>query len=143
MKLSQLITTTVLLGSMLITAQAHNHKAKADIVDTAVAAGNFTTLAAALTAAGLVETLDEGSAVWVCINGNHAVFTGTGKSHPDHRGHRGLTYATLLVGHRDDACRTVRSKWLRYWEVFQGTSSWADFHAVLVRNHSSVPTVRI
>lgn len=29
----------------------------ADIVDTAVAAGNFTTLAAALTAAGLVETL--------------------------------------------------------------------------------------
>ncbi len=31
--------------------------ATADIVDTAVAAGNFTTLAAALTAAGLVDTL--------------------------------------------------------------------------------------
>jgi len=57
MKLSQLITTTVLLGSMLITAQAHNHKAKADIVDTAVAAGNFSTLVTAVKAAELVDTL--------------------------------------------------------------------------------------
>ena len=57
MKLSQLITTTVLLGSMLISAQAHNHKAKADIVDTAVAAGNFSTLVTAVKAAELVDTL--------------------------------------------------------------------------------------
>ena len=57
MKLSQLITTTVLLGSMLITAQAHNHKTKADIVDTAVAAGNFSTLVTAVKAAELVDTL--------------------------------------------------------------------------------------
>ncbi|WP_375201605.1 fasciclin domain-containing protein [Hyphococcus sp.] len=35
----------------------HHGKAKKDIVDTAVAAGDFTTLAAALEAAGLVETL--------------------------------------------------------------------------------------
>jgi len=35
----------------------HHSKAKSDIVDTAVAAGNFTTLAAALQAGGLVETL--------------------------------------------------------------------------------------
>lgn len=33
------------------------HRAKADIVDTAVSAGSFKTLAAALQAAGLVETL--------------------------------------------------------------------------------------
>jgi uncharacterized surface protein with fasciclin (FAS1) repeats len=40
-------------------AQAYDTKAKAsaDIVDTAVAAGSFNTLAAALKAAGLVETL--------------------------------------------------------------------------------------
>jgi uncharacterized surface protein with fasciclin (FAS1) repeats len=41
------------------TANAMNHgnHAKKDIVDTAVAAGSFKTLAAALTAAGLVDTL--------------------------------------------------------------------------------------
>jgi uncharacterized surface protein with fasciclin (FAS1) repeats len=43
------------------TSMASNHgdktKATKDIVDTAVAAGNFSTLAAALTAAGLIETL--------------------------------------------------------------------------------------
>src|SRR5690606_26752271 len=37
--------------------QAQAGKATADIVDTAVAAGQFNTLAAALTAAGLVDTL--------------------------------------------------------------------------------------
>ena len=36
---------------------AHAQPMSADIVDTAVAAGNFTTLATALTAAGLVDTL--------------------------------------------------------------------------------------
>lgn len=35
----------------------HHGKAKKDIIDTAVAAGDFNTLAAALAAAGLVETL--------------------------------------------------------------------------------------
>ncbi len=38
-------------------ANAYEAKAPADIVDTAVAAGSFKTLATALTAAGLVETL--------------------------------------------------------------------------------------
>lgn len=37
--------------------QARSTQAKGDIVDTAVAAGQFNTLAAALTAAGLVDTL--------------------------------------------------------------------------------------
>ncbi|QPP50777.1 MULTISPECIES: fasciclin domain-containing protein [unclassified Halomonas] len=39
------------------TVQADHHGDKQDIVDTAVAAGQFETLAAALEAAGLVETL--------------------------------------------------------------------------------------
>jgi transforming growth factor-beta-induced protein len=43
-----------LVAGTTIGARAEN---KADIVDTAVAAGSFTTLAAALEAAGLVETL--------------------------------------------------------------------------------------
>lgn len=40
-----------------LAAHADGHGATADIVDTAVAAGSFNTLAAALTAAGLVDTL--------------------------------------------------------------------------------------
>ena len=43
-------------GVMTQTASADHHEKK-DIVDTAVAAGSFKTLAAALQAAGLVETL--------------------------------------------------------------------------------------
>jgi len=38
-------------------AKGHAMEAKKDIVDTAVAAGNFTTLAKALTEAGLIDTL--------------------------------------------------------------------------------------
>jgi uncharacterized surface protein with fasciclin (FAS1) repeats len=52
--------TAALAASMLIAtaASAGNYgKKKADIVDTAVAAGNFNTLAAALEAGGLVGTL--------------------------------------------------------------------------------------
>ena len=49
------ITAALLLAT---TAIAGHHKAeKKDIVDTAVANGNFNTLAAALEAAGLIETL--------------------------------------------------------------------------------------
>ncbi|MCC5825910.1 fasciclin domain-containing protein [Alkalimonas sp.] len=57
MKLSHLITGSLVVGSLLFTAHAHNHKSKADIVDTAVAAGNFTTLVSAVQAADLVDTL--------------------------------------------------------------------------------------
>lgn len=57
MKFSQLITTSLLAGMLLVTAQAHDHKMKADIVDTAVAAGSFSTLVTAVKAAELVETL--------------------------------------------------------------------------------------
>lgn len=48
-----------LLSSTNVLASDHGDKSKAtkDIVDTAVAAGSFGTLAKALTAAGLVETL--------------------------------------------------------------------------------------
>lgn len=54
------ITTSILLGffALVSTASADNHKGgKKDIVDTAVAAGSFKTLAAALGAADLVETM--------------------------------------------------------------------------------------
>jgi uncharacterized surface protein with fasciclin (FAS1) repeats len=57
-----MVATAFLLLAVATTAVAGHHKnmekkADKDIVDTAVAAGNFTTLAAALDAAGLVETL--------------------------------------------------------------------------------------
>merc|ERR1712230_265942 len=52
---------TYLLGSILsitmINAHADHHGQKKDIVDTAVAAGSFSTLVAAVKAAGLVNTL--------------------------------------------------------------------------------------
>lgn len=44
-------------AAALLSAPAFAESHSKDIVDTAVGAGNFTTLAAALTAAGLVETL--------------------------------------------------------------------------------------
>ncbi|HEX4945133.1 MAG TPA: fasciclin domain-containing protein [Blastocatellia bacterium] len=40
-----------------MSVRANDHHAKKDIVDTAVAAGSFKTLAAALDAAGLIDTL--------------------------------------------------------------------------------------
>ena len=51
---------TILLSASLLTgsaALAADRDQPADIVDTAVAAGQFTTLAKALTAAGLIDTL--------------------------------------------------------------------------------------
>ncbi|MEM6512381.1 MAG: fasciclin domain-containing protein [Pseudomonadota bacterium] len=45
------------LALLAAVANAHDHGMKKDIVDTAVAAGGFETLAAALTAAGLIDTL--------------------------------------------------------------------------------------
>lgn len=48
----------LLVGSLSFVSIAHNHKdSKKDIVTTAVEAGNFKTLATALTEAGLIETL--------------------------------------------------------------------------------------
>lgn len=61
------LTTTAALALLTTGAFAHNHggdkdkaAATANIVETAVAAGNFTTLAAALEAAGLAETVATG-----------------------------------------------------------------------------------
>ena len=52
------ILFSVLLACMTFTAAAHEHgKMKADIVDVAVENGSFTTLVAAVKAAGLVDTL--------------------------------------------------------------------------------------
>lgn len=59
--MKKLITAAIFAAAALVTVPAvaggYGKKAKADIVDTAVAAGSFKTLAAALQAAGLVETL--------------------------------------------------------------------------------------
>ena len=52
-----MIRRTFLAMTTALALSAPAFAQEADIVDTAVAAGNFTTLAAALTAAGLVETL--------------------------------------------------------------------------------------
>jgi uncharacterized surface protein with fasciclin (FAS1) repeats len=55
------LITLIAIAALPFATSAHNHggdyKAKADIVDTAVAAGSFDTLVAAVKAAGLVETL--------------------------------------------------------------------------------------
>jgi len=60
-RLRTLLPLAALLSGALAFQGAHAYEAKAkapaDIVDTAVAAGSFKTLATALTAAGLVDTL--------------------------------------------------------------------------------------
>ncbi len=53
----KLIVLAMLLLTAGLFADSHKHKQKADIVDTAVQAGSFNTLVAAVKAAGLVETL--------------------------------------------------------------------------------------
>ena len=56
--MNRIIRSTVIAGLAIVAlAAAPARAAEKDIVDTAVAAGNFKTLAAALQAAGLVETL--------------------------------------------------------------------------------------
>jgi uncharacterized surface protein with fasciclin (FAS1) repeats len=58
MKVSGYVSAVVVLAFMAIgSVRAADTSAKKDIVDTAVAAGSFKTLAAALSAGGLVETL--------------------------------------------------------------------------------------
>ena len=51
------LTGTMACALLTFTANADHHGAKKDIVDTAVGAGSFNTLVAAVKAAGLVETL--------------------------------------------------------------------------------------
>src|SRR5271167_1572594 len=55
--MTSIATATALVLSLAIGAYAGPKAASQDIVDTAVAAGSFKTLAAALQAAGLVDTL--------------------------------------------------------------------------------------
>ncbi|BET65784.1 fasciclin domain-containing protein [Opitutales bacterium ASA1] len=57
--LMKLLFAGAVAGSLLLASAnaSHHKKAGSDIVDTAVAAGSFNTLAAALKAAGLVDTL--------------------------------------------------------------------------------------
>jgi len=57
MKMTSIATAAALVLSLAIEAYARPKAASQDIVDTAVAAGSFKTLAEALQAAGLVDTL--------------------------------------------------------------------------------------
>ena len=57
LKVNSIVMAAALVLSLAIGAYAGPKAASQDIVDTAVAAGSFKTLAAALQAAGLVETL--------------------------------------------------------------------------------------
>jgi uncharacterized surface protein with fasciclin (FAS1) repeats len=52
-----MLIAALVVCSNMMSADAADHHEKKDIVDTAVAAGSFKTLAAALEAAGLIETL--------------------------------------------------------------------------------------
>jgi uncharacterized surface protein with fasciclin (FAS1) repeats len=56
-KMTQAITVGLLTLAISMFAAAGHHGMKKDIVDTAVAAGDFNTLVTAVKAAGLVETL--------------------------------------------------------------------------------------
>jgi uncharacterized surface protein with fasciclin (FAS1) repeats len=56
-KITQAITIGLFTISISMFASAGHHGMKKDIVDTAVAAGDFSTLVTAVKAAGLVETL--------------------------------------------------------------------------------------
>ncbi len=51
------IIAVLIVFAFVMTAHAGDHKGKMDVVDTAVSAGSFGTLVAAVKAAGLVETL--------------------------------------------------------------------------------------
>ena len=57
MKLTSFLTAAALVASIQLASADHHGGKKKDIVDTAVAAGSFKTLAAALTAADLVDAL--------------------------------------------------------------------------------------
>lgn len=57
MLIKQKIIVVLLVLGLAMTAHAGSHAGKMDIVDTAVAAGSFGTLVAAVKAAGLAETL--------------------------------------------------------------------------------------
>ncbi|OUU85027.1 MAG: hypothetical protein CBC36_11345, partial [Verrucomicrobiaceae bacterium TMED76] len=56
MKIFKTLLTAAAVTSIFLGSTLADHHKKKDIVDTAVSNGNFKTLAAALTAAGLVDT---------------------------------------------------------------------------------------
>ena len=57
MKIFKTLLTAAAVTSIFLGSSLADHHKKKDIVDTAVSNGNFKTLAAALTAAGLIDTL--------------------------------------------------------------------------------------
>jgi uncharacterized surface protein with fasciclin (FAS1) repeats len=77
-----LMITSAALTLAAAPAFADSHGGKKDIVDTAVAAGQFTTLVTAVTAAGLVETL-KGEGPFTVFAPNDAAFAKVPKADLD------------------------------------------------------------
>ncbi|MDP2244861.1 fasciclin domain-containing protein [Pseudomonas sp.] len=77
-----LMITSAALTLVAAPAFADSHGGKKDIVDTAVAAGQFTTLVTAVTAAGLVETL-KGEGPFTVFAPNDAAFAKVPKADLD------------------------------------------------------------
>ncbi len=73
MKLSVLIKSAVFSATLLVAGAVQAGSAKTDIVDTAVAAGSFTTLVTAVKAAELVDTL-KGAGPFTVFAPNDAAF---------------------------------------------------------------------
>ena len=73
MKIFKTLLTAAAVTSIFLGSSLADHHKKKDIVDTAVSNGNFKTLAAALTAAGLVDTL-KGKGPFTVFAPNDAAF---------------------------------------------------------------------
>ena len=88
-KITQAITIGLFTLAISMFAAAGHHGMKKDIVDTAVAAGDFNTLVTAVKAAGLVETLKG--------EGPFTVFAPTDAAFTAYLTANGLTAADLLA----------------------------------------------
>ena len=73
MKIFKTLLTAAAVTSIFLGSSLADHHKKKDIIDTAVSNGNFKTLAAALTAAGLVDTL-KGKGPFTVFAPNDAAF---------------------------------------------------------------------
>mgnify|MGYP004701289385 CR=1 FL=1 len=73
MKISAFVKTAVFSAALIMSNAVHAGAAKADIVDTAVAAGSFNTLVTAVKAAELVDTL-KGPGPFTVFAPNDAAF---------------------------------------------------------------------
>ena len=112
-----------LLSAINVSAQDMKKEKPKDIVDTAVAAGNFTTLAKALEAAGLVETLKG--------KGKFTVFAPTDEA-----------FAKLPAGTLDDLLKPENKEKLKAILLYHVVSGANDSKKVAKLNGKDVKTVQ-